>query len=309
MRNVMWPKQVHPVIVGVDGSRNQPSVLDLAAAEAVRRNAPLLLLHIWPGRYLRGVRSDRVMPGEEDGRHLLDVAARRVAHMAPDLDIAVDLVEGSPSAILVERSAVGRLLVVGHRDEVPARTSWGSTAAYLAHHSACPLLVHRGAVPEKGPVVLAASARDGATATVECAFQEASLRGADLVAVHVWTLPTGRDASSPASVGAGHAAERQAAERQLAEALAGWESSYPDVAVERVLLHDLDVAYTLERASRRGRLLIAGMGRHSRFAELLYGSLGAALVRRAPCPVLLIPYGWRQSAVSVHLQEATTDLS
>jgi nucleotide-binding universal stress UspA family protein len=309
MRNVMWPKQVHPVIVGVDGSRNQPSVLDLAMAEAVRRNAPLLLVHIWPGRYLRGVRSRSVMPGEEDGRHLLDVASRRVAHIAPDLDIAVDLVEGSPSAVLVERSAVGQLLVVGHRDEVPARTSWGSTAAYLAHHSACPLLVHRGAVPEQGPVVLAASARDGTTATVECAFQEASLRGTNLVAVHVWTLPTGRDASSPALVVAGHAAERQAAERQLAEALAGWASSYPDVAVDRVLLHDLDVAYTLERASRRGRLLIAGMGRHSRFAELLYGSLGGALVRQAPCPVLLVPYGWRQSAVSVHLQEATTDLS
>jgi nucleotide-binding universal stress UspA family protein len=309
MRSVMWPKQIHPVIVGVDGSRNQPSVLDLAVAEAVRRNAPLQLVHIWPGRYFRGVRSRSVMPGEEDGRRLLDVAARRVTHVAPHLDIAVDLVEGSPPAILVERSAAGRLLVMGHRDEVPARTSWGSTAAYLAHHSACPLLVHRGAVPEHGPVVLAASARDRATSTVECAFQEASLRRARLVAVHVWPRPTGRDASSPAPMVAGYAAARQEAERQLAEALAGWASSYPDVTVERVVLHDLDVAYTLERASRRGRLLIAGMGRHNRFAELLYGSLGTAFVRQAPCPVLLVPYDWRQSAVSVHLQRATSDLS
>lgn len=307
MRSVVWPKRVRPVIVGVDGSRSQPAVLDLAVAEAVRRNAPLLLVHIWPGRYPRGVRSRSVMPGEEDGRRLLDVAARRVAHVASHLDIAVDLVEGSPSAVLVERSMAGRLLVVGHRDEVPARTSWGSTAAYLAHHSACPLLVHRGTVPEQGPVVLAASARDGTTSTVECAFREASLHGARLVAVHVWT--TGRDASSPAAVVSGYVADRQAAERQLAEALVGWASSYPDVAVERLVLHDLDVAYTLERASRRGRLLIAGMGRHSRFAELLYGSLGAALVRQAPCPVLLVPYGWRQSAVSVHLEEATTDPS
>ena len=249
------------------------------------------------------------MPGEEDGRRLLDVAARRAAHMAPDLDIAIDLVAGSPSAILVERSAAGQLLVVGHRDEVPARSSWGSTAAYLAHHSACPLLVHRGAVPEHGPVVLAASARDRGTATVECAFREAALRGARLVAVHAWARPTGRHADSSGAVAAGYAADRREAERQLAEALAGWASTYPDVAVERVVLHDLDVAYTLERASRRGRLLIAGMGRHNRFAELLYGSLGAALVRQAPCPVLLVPYGWRRSAVSARLQRATTDLS
>jgi nucleotide-binding universal stress UspA family protein len=308
MRSVVVQKQIPPVVVGVDGSRNQPTVLDLAVAEAVRRNAPLLLVHIWPGRYPRGVRSRSVMPGEGDGRRLLDVAARRAAHMAPDLDIAVDLVTGSPSEILVERSAVGRLLVVGHRDDVPARSSWGSTAAYLAHHSVCPLLVHRGAVTEQGPVVLAASARDGATSTVECAFQEAALRGTRLVAVHVWPRPTGRHADSAASAVAGYAADRQEAERQLAEALTGWASSYPDVTVERVVLHDLDVAYTLERASRRGRLLVAGMGRHSRFAELLYGSLGAALVRQAPCPVLLVPHAWRPTAVSANRQGVASDL-
>jgi hypothetical protein len=78
-------------------------------------------------------------------------------------------------------------------------------------------------------------------------------------------------------VTAGYAADRAAADRELAEVLAGWASIYPDVTVERLVLHDLDVAYTLERASRRGRLLVAGMGRNGRFAELLYGSLGLAL--------------------------------
>jgi nucleotide-binding universal stress UspA family protein len=299
-----------PVVVGVDVSRNHLATVDLAVAEAVRRSAPLLIVHIWPGRYLGAFRPRSLVPDEADGRHLLDVAVRRAEHNAPNLEIATDLVEGGASAALTRRSAAARLLVVGHRDELPARPSWGSTAAYLAHHSACPLLVHRGTAPERGPVVLAASARDATTATVACAYEEAALSGSRLVAVHVWTNPTGRNASSPMAVSSGYVADRQEAERHLAEVLAGWGWSYPDVVVERVVLHDLDVAYTLERASRRGRLLVAGMGRNGRFAELLYGSLGMSLMRQAPCPVLLVPHGWRRPQVPARIQDraAATDL-
>ena len=107
----------------------------------------------------------------------------------------------------------------------------------------------------------------------------------------------------------GYAADRQEAERHLAETLAGWTWSYPDLVVERLVLHDLDIAYTLERASRRGRLLVAGMGRNSRFAELLYGSLGMSLMRQAACPVLLVPHGWHRPPVPtpIHGLAAATD--
>ena len=59
------------------------------------------------------------------------------------------------------------------------------------------------------------------------------------------------------------------------------------------MLQDLDIAYTVERAARRGQLLVAGMGRNGRVAELLYGLFGQALTRQAPCPVLLTPFGWQ----------------
>jgi hypothetical protein len=65
------------------------------------------------------------------------------------------------------------------------------------------------------------------------------------------------------------------------------------VAVERLVLRDLDIAYTLERVARRGRLLVVGMGRDRESAELLYGSLGVALLRQAACSVLLVPHDWR----------------
>jgi nucleotide-binding universal stress UspA family protein len=295
MHSAVSPKVNPPVVVGIDGSRTHLATIDLGVAEAVRRSAPLLIVHVWPGRYSGSWRPRGPVPTVADGQHLLEVAARRAQHVAPGVTIDTEMATGSPAQILVRRSEQACLVVVGHRDAVVTQPSWGSTAAYLAHHGRCPLLVHRGSVSAQGPVVLAVSGRSS-TATTACAFEEAAMSGNRLVAVYVWTRPIDR-ADTRLAAAAGYAADRQEAERHLAEALAGWTRDYPDVAVERLALHDLDVAYTLERASRRGRLLVAGMGGNGRFAELLYGSLGLALARQTVCPVMLVPSDWRHQAV------------
>ncbi len=278
-----------PVMVGVDGTRGRLATVDLAAAEARRRGVPLTVVHVWPGRYAGPFRSRSVTPTEQDGQRVLDLSVQRVRHTDSDLQVHTRLVDGDPANTLVRLTAEAQLLVVGHRDDVLTRHGWGSTAAYLAHHAACPLLVDRGEGSTGGPVVLAASARERGTATVACAYAQAALRRAPLTAVHVWSAA---DHTELAPGAAGYAAARDAADRMLAEALAGWRTPYPDVDVSRLVLHDLDVAYTLERASRRGQLFVAGTGRHGRFAELLYGSLDVAMLRTAACPVMLVPPSW-----------------
>ena len=282
------------MVVGVDGSRIGPATVDLAVGEAVRRGAPLLIVHVWPGRYTGVFRGRGVVPSLADGRRLLDVSAMRARLAGPDLAVGTELLDGGAAHELTCCSERASLLVVGHRDEVFTRPSWGSTTAYLAHHSACPLLVRRGPVPRDGPVVVAVSARPGDTATLGYAFAEAALLRTRLVAVHMWTRPGASEGVVPVVVAGGYAAERREAERALVEAVAGWSVRFPDVVVERLVVHDLDMAYTIERASRRGRLLVAGIGRHGRFAELLYGSLSPnpAAVHRATCPVVIVPSAW-----------------
>jgi nucleotide-binding universal stress UspA family protein len=288
MRKVVPEKSELPVVVGVDGSRAALDIVDLAAAEAVRRGARLVIVHVWPGRYGGPFRSrGAAAPGAGDGRHLVDLAARRAQHREPGLHVSTELVDDSPADTLVRRSAGAALIVVGHHDAAGTRRSWGSTAAYLAHHSACPILLYRGAVPAPGPVVVAVSGHR--TATLACACEEAALCGSRLVAVHVWTVGD--------AAGAARQAAQQAAERSLAAALARWLRAYPQVEVDRLLLHELDVAYALERASGRGRILVAGTGRNGRFAEALYGLHGAALTRQPPCPVLLVPPFWSAAGV------------
>jgi nucleotide-binding universal stress UspA family protein len=279
-----------PVVVGVDGSRGTSGTVDLALAEAARCAAPLRIVHVWPGRYRGAFRSRDSVPSRADGIRLLEVTQRRARLAAPSMPIATELLEGGAATTLTGRSAEAQLLVVGHRDDVYTRASWGSTAAYLAHHSECPLLVNRGA-GHNGPVVVASSARSSRAATLGYAFAEAAQLGARLVAVHMWARPDDPDGRAPAVVRGGYAEQRRAAEARLTDALAEWSAQYPAVAVERLVVSDLDLACTIDRASHRGRLLVAGIGAHGRFAELLYGT-GQVGLRGATCPVMLVPAGW-----------------
>lgn len=286
MRNVVSDEEKLPVVVGVDGVPAGLQVLDVAAAEAAYRDVPLEIVHAWPGR--RGVtpRQRAMRPDPAEGRHLLDLAARRARHTFPDLVVRTELVDDSAAEALIQRSAQACLLVVGHRDESELRHGWGSTAAYVAHHSLSPLLVHRGQTSSRGPVVVAASGRH--SATVGCAYEAASRSGCPLVAVHVW---------APGEPVADTAGGRREVEDRLTESIAGWRAAWPDVALERLVITESDIAYTLDRASRRGRLLIAGRGRKGWFVETLYNVGGISPGGRQQCPVLLVPPGWPETDV------------
>jgi nucleotide-binding universal stress UspA family protein len=283
MDSVVPTQEELPIVAGVDGSRNGRATVDLAAVEAVRRRCPLLIVHVWPGRYLSAYRGRGVLSTHGDAERLLDVSLSRAGVAAPGVRVDGRVVDGGAANVLTRFSERARLLVVGHRDDVAARPSWGSTAAYLAHHSACPLLVQRGSAPDQGPVVVAASTRASGVATLDAAFAEAVLLGTKLVAVHVWTGEDGDDGA--------------AAEERLTTALNGYSERFPQVRIDRLVIRDLDVAYTVERASQRGRLLVVGMGANGRFAELLYGSRGP--VRHTACPVLLVPPGWHAPGEAV----------
>jgi nucleotide-binding universal stress UspA family protein len=293
MGNTPSTPQSRPVVVGVDGSRSTPATVDLAVAEAARCGASLLIVHVWPGRYRGVFRSRNLVPSRADGSRLLELMARRAELAGPSLSISTELLDGGAATVLTGCSSRALLLVVGHRDDPVTRPAWGSTTAYLAHHSECPLLVNRG-TGHNGPVVVASSAQRSGTATLGYAFAEAALLGARLVAVHMWTRPGAAYGSAPVIAKGGYATERREAEARLAEALSDWSERFPEVAVERLVVSDLDLACTIDRASRRGRLLVTGIGRHGRFAELLYGSAGAGPVglRPATCPVALVPAGW-----------------
>ncbi|SNY59111.1 Universal stress protein family protein [Paractinoplanes atraurantiacus] len=283
-------------MVGVNGSRSGPALVDLAAAEAALYRAPLLLVHVWPGRYTGAYRGRGAVPSRADAERLLDLLTSRARLTDPRIRVRTELLDGNAANLLTQASARARLLVVGHRDDAFARPAWGSTTAYLAYHSSCPMMVYRGSVPADGPVVVATSARPEGEGTLAYAFARASLVSAPLVAVHMWMRP-GAQEGTPVTVPKGaYAEERAAAERALAETLSAWTARFPAVPVDHLVVNDFDMAFTIERALHRSRLVVAGTGRSGSFAELLCSARQSRAGVRATSPTVLVPPGWSETA-------------
>jgi len=114
---------------------------------------------------------------------------------------------------------------------------------------------------------------------VEFAFAEASLRGAPLLALHVWQ----RDADAPPSrtgvVGYDMDAARGEARQRLADVVTPWADKYPDVQVELLVRHGLDAAIALTAASHAAQLAVVGAS----------GCVARVLLQRAQCATAVIP--------------------
>ncbi|WIM92939.1 universal stress protein [Actinoplanes oblitus] len=278
------------VVVGVDGSMTSTVTVGLAAAEAARRAARLLIVHAWPGHYRGRFRMRGPHRGEAEGSQLLAVAARHAAATDPELVVETELRAGLPGDALAEWSREAGLLVIGHRDGQTTRQDWGSTARALARTCHCPLLVQQGRCNPRGPVVAGVSGRPGEPA-LGYAFVQAALAGVDLVAAYGWRRPADRPDRHPLPVMAGDPLRQAVAER-LAAALVEWSWRLPQVAVQPLVVPDLDVPYTVDRALRRSRLLVTGTGGRGELTELIGVPPRRAAGNHGFCPVLLVPPDW-----------------
>ena len=194
-----------PVIVGVDGSEESLRAVEWAALEARRHASPLRIVSA--SAELPRMRAYHASPAEI-GVALRGISARalgaaiiRSEEVAPGLPIETGLLSG-PSAVAVADSGSGAsMLVVGARGAGGfAAMMLGSVSRYAAAWAPCPVVVVR----EETTAVhreIAVGIRDpeDVTGTLAFAFEEAALRGADLVAVHTWYwLPVTSQASGPA---------------------------------------------------------------------------------------------------------------
>ncbi|MET8117880.1 universal stress protein [Micromonospora sp. NPDC005291] len=124
-----------PVAVGVDGSEQSLVALGFAAERAAQRQVPLRVLHAWtpgPGG----------AAGVPDERAAVEQALEPWRRTFAELTISVDLVPGSPAAMLIEASRDARLVVVGSRGRGGlAGMLLGSVSQQLIQHADCPVAV------------------------------------------------------------------------------------------------------------------------------------------------------------------------
>ncbi len=139
-------------------------------------------------------------------------------------------------------------------------------------------------------MLLAVDGSPADAAAVEFAFTEASLRGADLVALHVWNTwsePAAAGPDNPLDLVVDIDRIRAEGQRLLDATLASWQLRRPGVRVERRLVR-ARVRPALIAAGGEAQLVVTGARGRGGFTGLLLGSVSQALLHHADCPVAVV---------------------
>lgn len=278
-----------PVVVAVDGSETSLLAAEWAALEAARRMAPLRIVSapesaprllafqaslVTVTNALRGIAA-----------RSLAAAVERVTEVAPAVVVDTDLLDGPPPVAVSDSGAGAQLLVVGARGTGGfAALLLGSVSRHVTTCAPCPVVVVREdtmAVHRE----IAVGVRDPGDAedALGFAFEEASLRGADLMAVHATSRVTGPDGEHAADGG-----PQTGLERRLETVLRGWRVKYPEVSVAQEVVRG-HPARVLASLSARSDLVI--IGRHGTAGGPDGSSIQHAVLGHAHGPVAIVPAG------------------
>jgi nucleotide-binding universal stress UspA family protein len=134
-------------------------------------------------------------------------------------------------------------------------------------------------------IVAGIDGSDGSLEALRWAAKEAGLRGADLLVVLAWQLPTAGPylPAVPLDVADWENGCREAL-RQAMNTVFG-ETWPAGVSAE---LREGPAARVLVDAGKDADLLVVGSRGHGGFVGALLGSVSSAVVHHAPCPVLVV---------------------
>ena len=290
------------IVVGVDGSSSSDSAIRWAAHEATLRKAPLTLVHVvvtpaWgPTPWLL---ADKPLPipAEEDpaleeaGRKIIAEATRIVQDAAQGdtlPEIKSELFYSVPLSTLINLSEQAQMVVVGSRGQnTMSRVLLGSVSSGLLHHAHCPVAVIHPSVtsepkPSNLPVVVGVDGSPASELATEIAFDEASRRGVDLVALHAY-----RDADLPAVLNVQWSGDNPIPPEALTDRLAGWMKRYPDVTVHPRIVVDNPARHLLDE-SESAQLVVVGSRGRGGFTGMLLGSVSTAVAHAAKVPVIVV---------------------
>ncbi|WP_082127114.1 universal stress protein [Allosalinactinospora lopnorensis] len=279
-----------PVVVGVEGSEADATTLAWAVGEAVRRGAPLHLVHAqeFPPWFARD-RKLRESAKEEAGARAEELLERTRA-LVHAREAAV-LTEshfgwGAAAAVLSNAAREASLVVVGaSRREDEHHLTLRPVARQVAAHAPCSVIVAHdpGERTADGSVVVGVDGSRISEEAVGFAFEEAAYRGTGVVAVMAWEPEISAWPMLPDDVGS----QRELAVAALAESVAGWRDRYPDVALEQRVVQGHPVRTLLEVAPEAALLVVGSRG-HGWFPGTLLGSVSSALIRRSPVTLAIV---------------------
>ncbi|MCE5291197.1 MAG: universal stress protein [Nocardiaceae bacterium] len=279
-----------PIVVRVDQSPAAESAVRWAAADAARHRVGLLLVTALPPAEIYGPALSfppiDLERARSEARDLLRSATKLAEEAAADLggvEVSTQVMRGPATTALMEQSKNARMVVVGSRGMGAfGRGIFGSVSSALPRHAHCPVAV----VPArekaaKGPVVVGIDGTPSSVPAIEIAFDEASTRGVELIAVHAWF-----DVSDGIPLAVTWPDVEISANAVLAESLAGWAERYPDVSIKRVAVINRPTRTLFEESAKADLVVVGSRGRGG-FAGMTLGSTSQALLHSVECPIII----------------------
>ncbi len=284
------------IVVGIDGTPGSRDAARWAAAEAVRRHAPLRLVSAFAiplGMLEYAAVDEGTVSWLRDGlstlhREIID----ELDTVYPGLSITSIVEQDNPINLLRRESEGTSMLVVATRDSGRLlHIVLGSVAMGAASYSSAPVVVVRPGAnePADGPVVVGVDGSPTSEQAVAFAFEAAAVRGAHLLAVHSWNDNIAVEVADTSQIGPRvSVADLEENERELlSERLAGWAEKYPDVVVEKSVLRGRPTENLL-RLSENAQLMVVGTRGRSGMVGALLGSTSHALITHSRCPVVVV---------------------
>ena len=280
------------ILVGIDGSAESDAAVRFATREAGMRDAPLTLVHVvapvvvsWPVAQLQGRFTEWQ---EENAQHVIE-QAQKTLHASL----------GESERPRCAPRCCTRTLCRPWSTH-PKRRRWSSSAAVAWVRSAVCCWARAAAVwstmriapsrlstaTEPGhptlpsPVLLGIDGSPASQAATALAFDEASRRGVDLVALHAWS-----DVGVFPILGMDWPQYEDEGHEALAASRVG-KKQYPDVTVRHKVVCDQPARWLIDE-SQQAQLVVGSRGRGG-FAGMLLGSVSAAVVQAAKAPVIVV---------------------
>lgn len=257
------------VLVAVDLSASAAAVIERAARLPITAGSSITLFHVLP------------LPNaaaEEAAQGVLAASAARISELAAEgVQVYTALGHGTPFVEIIRRARDERvvLIVVGrHGHRTFAGALIGSTANHVFRKGDVPILIVSGA-PDgayRRPMV-AVDLSDTSRRALELALRVIDPQAEPIEIVHSWSVAAGGDP-----------------EERHGTALARFLAEFGDAAARwHVIVRQGDARAVIlaEAARRRTDLLVLGTRGRSGLAHILVGSVAEAVVRAAPCDVLV----------------------